>query len=199
MLVLLAATITSGAPYFALALALLLVMLFMTLRPLSARYNVVIIVVTLFLLPLVITPMLDRLLGLSPTAGQIISAVSILPIVYLLDSELKQTAQQMRDFNRLRTEGRHATTLFRTLFTAMLVMLPVSMILGNSALLFAGIIFALYLLGMLIRILLTVPRLPLDAISIEKRVIAGTTVNISLDIVSRASVGIQGVITSVDS
>ena len=199
ILVLLAATITSGAPYFMLALTLLLVMLFIALRPLSARYNVVIIVVTLFLLPLVITPMLNRLLGLPLTVGQIVSAVSVLPIIYLLDSELKQTAQQMRDFNRLRTEGRHTTTLFRTFFTAMLVMLPVSIILGNPALLFTGIIFALYLLGVLIRILFTVPRFPLDAISIEKRVITGTTVNISLDIVSRASVGIQGVITPVDS
>jgi len=198
LLVLLAATIAAPAPYFAVALALLLVMLFTIRRPLPAGYNIVTVVVTLFLLPLLVTPMLDRLLGLPAAAGPIISALAVLPWLYLLDYELRQAAWQTGDLGRVTMAGRHTTPLFRTLLAAMLVMLLVAAILGNAALFLTTIIFALYLLGVLGRILVTVPRLPLGAASMERRVIAGSTASIPLHLVRWASGRILGVINATE-
>lgn len=122
LLVLLAATVLSALPYSLLALALLLVMLFITWRPLLPRLNVVVTVATVFLLPLVLEPFLNYL---THTAGgpltmvQIMAATSILPailpIIYLLDYNLKQNAQDISVFARERPKGRNITTISKAL------------------------------------------------------------------------------------
>ena len=152
LLVLLAVTVLSALPYSLLALALLLVMLFITWRPLQPRFNVVITVATVFLLPLVLEPFLNYL---THTAGgpltmvQIMAATSILPailpVIYLLDYNLKQNAQDISVFVRGRPKGRNITTISKALFAATLALLLVSLTLNNPALLLTSILFALYL------------------------------------------------------
>ena len=197
LLVLLAVAIISALSYSLLALALLLVMLLVTLHPLPARTKIVITVAVIFLVPLVLAPLLNDLMLFPPATVPVISAVSILPAIYLLDDNLRQNTRQAAAFTRGRT-GRHTTRVYLALFIATLVMLAASLVTSNPALLSAGVTFALYLLGILIRVLLTIPRLPINAPGIRKRVIAGTTADTSLDIVSRASVRLHALITPVD-
>ncbi|GAH46327.1 unnamed protein product, partial [marine sediment metagenome] len=141
LVVLLVATVLSALPYSLLALALLLVMLFTTWRPLSPGLNVVVTVATVFLLPLVLEPLLNYLTytaGESLTIVQIMAATSILPVVYLLDYNLRQNAQDIRAFARGRPKGRNITTISKALSAATLAILLVSVTLNNPVLLLAS-------------------------------------------------------------
>ena len=194
LLVLLAATIMSALPHSLLALVLLLVMLFTTIHP-PPRLNVAITVALVFLTPLILAPLSDRLTPL-PTAGvQIISVVFILPVIYLLDDNLRQNVRHTPIFIKGRT-GRHTTYTYVSLFISALVIMLLSPVVKNPILLFAGITLALYLLGVLLRILLTIPRLPLTTNNTKKRVIAGTTGSITLHITNRASTSIHSLINA---
>ena len=201
LLVLLAAAILSAPPYSLLALVWLLVMLFTTLRPLTPRLGVVITAATVFLVPLALEPLLNYLTystALSLVVVQIMAATSILPVIYLLDYNLRQNAQNIGPFTGERAKGRHITTISRTLFAATLVMLLASFILSNTTLLCTGIILALYLLGILIRVLLAIRRLHLDVPTVWKRVIAGTTVDVSLYATSKASLRLHSLLSPAD-
>jgi len=197
MLVLLAATITSSLPHSLLAPVLLLVMLFLTIRSLPPRLHVAITVAIVFLTPLVLTPPLARLTLLPPVTVQIISVVFILPVIYLLDHNLRQNAHQRLTFIKGRT-GRHTTCTFVSLFISALVVMLLSPVLNKPTLLLAGITLALYLLGILIGIFLTIPRLPLTSTTMMKRIIAGTTGSLSLHITSQASIRMHSQLSTAD-
>jgi len=201
LFVLLAATALSAPPYSLLALVLLLAMLRITWRPLPPRLNIVITATAVFLMPLALEPLLNYLTytaGLSLTIIRIIAAISILPVIYLLDYNLRQNGQNITAFIRRSPKGRYITTIAKALFTSALTILLVSLVLNNLTLLFTGIIFALYLLVILIRVLLAIPRLPLDVPTLWKRVIAGTTADISLSATSKSSVRLHGLLNPAD-
>ena len=196
LFILLAATILSPLPYSPLALILLLVMLFITFRPLPPMLNIVITVAAIFLLPLVLEPLLHYLTYIpqfSLTTVQIMAVMSILPIIYLLDYNLRQNAQDMTPAHNIK--GRYITTIPRALFVSTLAILLVSLILNNRILLFTTIILVLYLLVILIRVLHAVPRLPLDIPTTWKRIIAGTTADISLYATSKASIRLYSILS----
>ncbi|MFC1908300.1 DUF58 domain-containing protein [Chloroflexota bacterium] len=174
----------SALPYFLLALALLAVMLYVTLRPVPSRLRTAVTILAIFLIPLLLVPLLVDLTVLTLTTVQVISAISIIPAIYLLDNNLRYNTQSTVQFSLFK-DGRNITIVFMTLITLMLSMLFVSLVLNNFVLLFTVIIVALYLLATTIHILLTIPRLPLYSATIKKRVIAGTTADISLDIIGR--------------
>jgi len=197
LLVLLAAIVTSSLHYSLLALALLMVMLLTTIRSLPPRLNIAITAAIVFLTPLVLAPLLERLILLPLTAVQIISVVFILPVIYLLDYHLKQNTLHTPTFMKGRT-GRHTTYTYVSLFISALVIMLLSPVLKNPVLLFTGVTFALYLLGVLIGILLTTPHLPLATPTIRKRVIAGTTSSIPLLITNTASVRLHSQINPAD-
>lgn len=199
LLVLLAATILSPLPYSLFALVLLLVMVFIASRPLYPRLNIVITVAAIFLLPLILQPLLEYLtytMLFSLTTVQIMAVMSILPIIYLLDYNLRQNAQDMTPAHKIKR--RYITSIPRTLFISTLVIALVSLILNNPILLFTTIVLALYLLVILIRVLHAIPRLPLDIPTIWKRVIAGTTADISLYATSKASIRLHSLFSPVD-
>jgi len=197
LLLLLAATTISPPPHSLLALVLLLVMLLTTLRSLPPRLNVTITMAVLFLTPPVLTSLLGLLTMLLPTAIQIISVVFILPAIYLLDHYLRQNVRHKPVFMKGRP-GRHTTYTYVSLFTSALVIMLLSPVLNNPVLLFTGITLALYLLGVLIGILITIPRLPLATTIIRKRVIAGTTGSLPLNITSRAPISMFSHISPTD-
>ena len=199
LLVLLAATILSAASYSLLALALLLVIIFTTLRSLRVRLNIVINVATAFLLPQVLLPLLNSVTPLTQVTAQVTSVISIFPVIYLLDNNLRQNAQHFREFTRRETKGRYITNVSGALFASTLVVIILSFILGNTTLLFTDIIFVLYLLGILIRVFLAIPRQPFDAPNMLKRVIAGTTIEVSLEVINKASLKIHGLVMPADS
>jgi len=197
LLVLLAATITSSLHYSLLALALLMVMLLTTIRSLIPRINIAITAAIALLTPLVLAPLLEHLILLPLTAVQIISVVFILPVICLLDYHLKQNARQTPTFMKGRT-GRHITYTYVSLFISALVIMLLSPVLNNPVLLFTGVTFTLYLLGVLTGILLTIPRLPLTTPTVRKRVIAGTTGSIPLHITNTASVNLHSQLSPAD-
>ena len=199
LLILLAATFLSLLSYSALALILLLVMLFITFRPLQPRLNIVIAVAVIFLLPLVLEPLMHDLAYtalLSPTTVQLIAVTAILPAIYLLDYNLRQNAQNITIVHNIK--GKHTTTILNALSVSALSMLLASLIINNPVLLFTTIVLILYLLVILIRALFAIPRLPLDIPTIGKRVIAGTTVDISLYATSKASIKLHCLFSPVD-
>jgi len=210
LIILLAATVLSSLPYSPLAFILLLVILFITFRPLYPKLNIVITVATIFLLPLVLKPLLEYLTYttlLSPvplslgifimTPIQIIAVIATLPAIYLLDYSLRQNAQNMTPAHHIK--GRYITNIPTTLFISTLIILLVSVMVNNPILFFTSIMLVVYLLTILIRVLHAVPRLPLDIPIIRKRIIAGTTADISLHPVSKASIRLHSLLSPIDS
>ena len=201
LLVLLAATILTALPYSLLSLGWLLMILFITRRPPPPRLRTVIAVATVFLLPLVMEPLFNFLAPSASgllTIAQIITAISILPVIYLLDCNLRQNVQILSTFARGRLKGRNLTSLSKTLLTTTFAILIVSLILDNTALLLTSILFVLYMLAVLIGVYLAVGRTPLDIATLRKRVIAGTTVNISLHATSKATLRLYNIIIAAD-
>jgi uncharacterized protein (DUF58 family) len=186
LLVLLAASSFAAAPYSRLSLALLLVVLFVTIRPLPPRTNAAVSVAVIFLTPPLLAPWLERLMPLAPTAAQIISVVLVMPVIYLLDDSLRQHTRLTPAFMEGKP-GWHITYTAASLFVSALVIMLLSPVLGNPVLLFTGIAFALYLLGVLTGLFLTIPRPPLATPTTGKRVIAGAAGSIPIRITSRAS------------
>ncbi len=200
LLVLVALTILSPFPYSPLCLIMLLVVLFITFRPLYLRLNLVIIVAAIFLLPLAVELPLHYLIYSVPsslTIVQIVAAMTILPVIYLLDYNLRQNAQNMIPTDNIK--GRYITTVPQALFVSALAILLVSLILNNFALLFTSLILSLYLLAILIRVLYALPRLPLGISTVRKRIIAGTTAGIYLHPISKASIKLHGLFSPFDS
>ena len=199
LLVLLAATVLSALTYSLLALALLLVILSTALRTPNTRLDIVINVATVFLLPQILLPLLNSLAPITQITAQATSAISIFPVIYLLDNNLRQNARHSRPFARRGTKGRRITNVSGALIASILVILIISFILGNTTLLFTDIIFALYLLGILVRVMLAIPLQPFDAPDTLKRVIAGTTVDIPLEVINKASLNIHASVRPADS
>lgn len=197
LLVLLAVTIMSPFPHSLLSFSLLLTLLFIAIHPPHARFSIVITVAILFLAPLTLAPFLNRLTSLPLITAQIISAAAILPLIYPLDYYLRQNAQRLTEFAPVRTQGRRPTDTFKALLAATAMIMLASPILNNPVLLFSGVMLALYMLAVLARILLTIPKLPINVPIKKKRVIASTTVDMHLDIISKASIRTHNLISPV--
>ncbi|MFH0768313.1 MAG: DUF58 domain-containing protein [Chloroflexota bacterium] len=200
LFILLIASILSALPYRIFAVILLLVTLFATFRTLPPRINVVIIGVAIFLVPLVLEPLLRYLTGntlLPPSGLPLTVIIGSLPIIYLLDYNLRQNAQAM-PLAHDTANKRRPTIVLRALFGSALSIFVLSFILNNPLLLFAAIPPILYLLVTLIRVLHAVPELSLSVPAVQKRIIAGTTANISLYAASRASIRLHSVLSPAD-
>jgi len=191
--------VTSALPFSLLALVLLLAILFITLRPTPPRLKIVITIAVILGVPLVLAPLLNYLILLPPIIVPIISAISILPAVYLLDDNLRQNARHTTALAMEKTDRRHITKTSQALLVTTLVILLIALMLNNRILLFTDIILALYLLAIMIRIFLSIPRLPVAVPAIRKRVIAGDTTTISLSITSKASLRLHSLISPLDS
>jgi len=197
--VLLSASILSPLPYSPLAVALLLAILFLTFRRLHPRLNIAITAATLFLLSLILKSILQYLvytMSLSAQAIQIIAVIATLPVVYLLDCNLRQNAQIMAPAPVIK--GRYIFPIPQTLLTSATTILLVSYVLNNTTLLYAAITLIVYLAVVLIRILLAIPSSPIDTPTTWKRVIAGTAVDIPLDVANKTSLRLHCIVSPVD-
>lgn len=195
LLVLLTASVISPLPYSLLALGLLVVMLLTTLRHLPPGSNATITIATIFLAPLALAALLANL---TPTAAAILATALMAPVFYLLDDNLRQSARHAPALIQGR-RSRHATSTLATLLAAALVMMLLSPVVNHPVLLFTGIAIALYLLGVLVWIYLTMPPQPLTTPTISKRIIAGTTGRLSVTIKSRAPATMYGYVTPADT
>ncbi len=199
LLLLLAAAVLSSLPYSPLALVLLLVVLGVIFRPLPPRFNITLILAVMFLLPLLLSPSLDYLIHAAPLPSallQFVVALSFAPAIYLLDYALRQYAQETPLVHG--TKWRYMTPVTRALLVVVLAMLLVSAVIDNRVLLFTAVILAGYLLFTLIRVLRGVSWLPLDISPVWKRIIAGTSADISLHAAGAASMRLYCRLTPVD-
>ncbi len=189
LLALLVATILSPIPYSPLALGLLAVMLLVTFRPIPPRLNIAFMMATIFLLPLIIEPLMSYLFHTTPLPLlilQFLAATVILPAIYLLDNALRQNAQDIAPADNIMRRG--ITHVAKSVAISILLLLLISLIIDRGILFFTSLILALYWLITLARTLQAIPKQPLDIPTVEKRIITGTTANISLHAASRASV-----------
>ena len=198
LLLLLATTIISAPPYSVFSFALLALMIFVFLRPLQPRFNVALYTAITFLVPLMAASTISHLASLSLTAIQVVSTTSALPVIYLLDYQLRRNAPNIKASAGYKNT-RQTTIIYRALFSALIALLVTSIVL-NAPILFAiSITFALYLFGVLIAIFITIHRRPVEIPVTWRRVIAGTSINISLDIVSSARMPLHCLINPVNA
>lgn len=190
-LVLLVAAVISPLHYLVLALVLLLIILFSLIRPQPPRIGLVMDVVVMFLAPLVLAPLLVTLYNLIPLASQIITVVLVLPVFYLLDSNLRDNARHMQEFTERKGE-RNTTPVFISLLVMALTIILIALVVSRSALLFTGIAFALYLLGVLLGILFTIPRHPFTTDTVLRRIIVGTTGSTRIRLNTHTISGLHG-------
>jgi hypothetical protein len=201
LLILLAAAALAALPYSVLAMALLVVRLLAIWRQLPPRLNVAFTAAAVFLLPLVVEPVLGYLTytaELPARAVSILAAASALPVLYLLDCQLVQNASGTAEFAVGRPPGRYLTTTSKALFASALTMLVVSLLLGNLTLLSSAAIFILYLLSILAWALFAIPSPPVDVSTRMKRVIAGTTADITLPLSRKRETRLHNLVIPAD-
>ena len=187
--------------YSWLALGLIPVAVFFTLRPGQVRFRVVITTGFSYFLPLLLLPFLNSLAvlsGIPLIVPPMVAAISILPVIYLLDHELKQQANQAAFLAPGKPEGRYVTPVSGALFTMALVIPAAAIILNNLTLLFTSSLIILYLLSSLLRAFLAMTKLPPEVPVRQKRVIAGAEVHLSFHITSEAATGLHGQLSPVE-
>ncbi|MCK4273613.1 MAG: hypothetical protein KAW90_01880, partial [Dehalococcoidales bacterium] len=113
----------SPLPYLVLALVLLLIILSTLIRPQPPRFNIVINLAVMFLAPLVLAPLLERITMLPPTATQIIAVILVLPVLYLLDLNLRENIRYTQVFTKAKGERNTTYTFVSLLVAALAVML----------------------------------------------------------------------------
>jgi uncharacterized protein (DUF58 family) len=180
-----------GIFYVLPALVLALVMVFSVVRPPPPRFHIVINLAMIFLIPLLLSKLLENMTKLPALVIQIIALVLTLPAYYLLDYSLRENVRQTESFRK--TGGsRQTTVVFISLLVMALVIMLLAPALNHPGLLFSGIAFLLYLLGVLTWILFNIPRSAFTVTAVPKSIIAGTTASVSLELTSRASVALRG-------
>ncbi|MBI4266914.1 MAG: DUF58 domain-containing protein [Chloroflexi bacterium] len=198
LLVLLAAAVIPAPPNPLLALVLLLVMLFISLRPLAPGLKLAITVSFVFLMPPVVARALSYLVPASPAALTVAAAVSVLPALYLVDASLRQHTQTMKAEGGEKA-GRFTSRTFMSLIVSALAVLLAAFVLGNRALLFTAVVFALYLGGIWLGLFLAIPTRPFAVETVWRRVIAGGGVDVPQYLTSRAKTELQARISPVES
>lgn len=174
----------SPLSYLVLALVLLLAVLLTVIRPQTPGTNIVINLTVLFLAPLVLAPLLERLMPLPPAVAQIIAVVLVLPVLYRLDLNLRENVRHTAAFISGKGE-RHTTPVFVSLMVTAVAVMLLAPVVNRFVLLFAGIALLLYLQGTLIEVLLTIPRRPFATATLMRRIIVGTTGSTRLHLTSQ--------------
>lgn len=186
-LALLAAAVLSPMPHSLLALGLLLVVLFTTFRPVPQRFNILIIMVAIFLLPLTLESLLTYLLQttlLPLIFAQLSALISIVPAIYLLDYNLKQNAKEITPADN--ATGRRISYITRSVAIATILLVLISILIDNRVLLFTSLAIVLYWTINLARTFQAIPSEPVDIPTVEKRLITGNTASIPVFATNRA-------------
>ena len=180
---LIAPIMLSPLPYSAIALVLFVLHNYTAFRPPRADLNLVLVFSTLLLLPLT----------LQASAAESLSTLVVIPAIPLLDYSLRGNAPNQA-FHQ--TQGRRFTNTLKALGTALLVVLVVSLLLGNRTLTFTVVLLAAYVGGMVAYTLYGIPGMPLHASTSRVRVIAGNRAETAVGITNRARISLHTQITS---
>lgn len=173
ILVLLAAILLSPLPQSAIATGLLLLALFLYSRKLHARWEIPIMLGYFFTIPLLFEPTLHLL---SPLV-----AIAILP---LIGSSFKENSLNQSIVSP--TKQRELTFTSKSVIAATGAIILTSILLGNWVLTITCGIALLFIAGMLIYVLRSLPLSPLEAQQKEIRLIAGNTSKLAIKLIGKA-------------
>jgi uncharacterized protein (DUF58 family) len=153
--------IVSPLPQYLLALALLILQLYIIYRPPIPKINVALLLGTLFLTPLTLIPLAESFL----------SSLLILPVIYLLDSSLKDNARTLLPQPQKRP--RQATSLLKSITIALITILVFSLVVINLVIASVAAILMLYLAGLASLVLHRIPKKPILYTQTLSRILAG--------------------------
>ena len=174
ILIFLTAILSSALPYSIVILILLALWLYSFYKPPRAELNLTLTVATLILTPL----------ALQSLAGPFFSAFLIIPLIPLLDQNLRMNAlNQSLTYSKA---GRKATTMLKSLAAPLSIIFVLSIILLNYMLMLTSIILIMYLACVLLYIFRTNPKMPLEESRTWRRVLVGDTAEVPLTLKSKA-------------
>ncbi len=171
--------------YSWLSLGLIMIAIYAVRRPVPAGLRVTISVVFIYYLPLLLLPFLASLVefsGLPQAASAVLSAAGALPVIYLLDNELRQPAGTAVRFHRNKAGKWHITPASGTFLITAAVLTVTGAVLNSLTLLFTSTIFFIYLLAALVKAFSTLAKLPAGFPVQQRRVIAGTEIHVPFHI-----------------
>ncbi len=176
---LLAATAATPLPYSPLALILLVAILYITFHPRSPWVNIIIVLTTIFLLPLSLAMSWQYITPLPPLTVSVLTVGTILPVLYLLDYTLRQNAPDLAATPG--KEGVSITVVPEAIFAATTIIMLVSLFIDNQVLFFTSLLVMFSLLASLLRAI-RVAQVPLSIPLTDKRLIAHTTGDIAISV-----------------
>jgi hypothetical protein len=179
--------ILAGAPAAAL-------ILFIALRP-TPRYQIVLDVFLIFLVPVALSVPLEKLAYFTPLTGRVTAFVLSLPAFYLLDYHLKENARRWDSFSTS-SGKRRPTHVFFSLAAAAPIMLLIALAAQRPILIFAGVALMLYLLGALALAVWRIPHTVFSVKAIPKRLVAGTADDIFFELNNKADVPLYASLNS---
>jgi hypothetical protein len=190
LLLLLATVIRSDIAHLVPALPLLFILLAITIRPLPSRYNVAVYVGAVFLIPPVLAPALQSFISLPALAIHIVTVVAVIPVFFLFDHTLRQNTLLAR-LPMKKKPGIYVSDTLASLLLLTGVIIFISFVVNNRVLLYTGLAFILYIIGVVVSIVLTIRHMPLTAGITTGRIIAGTSGDVRIDLTNLASAKIH--------
>jgi hypothetical protein len=182
--------IRSDIAHLVPALALLFILLAVTLRPFPPRYNVAIYVGAIFLTPIVLAPVMQNFINLPVLAIHIVTVVTIIPVFFLFDYSLRQNTLLSR-LPMKKKPGIYVSGTLASVLVLTGIVIFTSFVVNNRVLLYTGLAFVLYIIGLVVGIVLTIRQLPLTADTTTGRIIAGTSGDMRVELSNRASARIH--------
>jgi uncharacterized protein (DUF58 family) len=178
--------IVSTLPQFALAITLLALQLYTTYKPPNPKLNLAIIVGTLILTPLTLTPL----------TGTAFGALFITPAIYLLDQNLQENAQNQTATPSKRK--REPTITLKTFSTALTLTFLTTLTILNITLMLSTTILLAYLATVLSYNLIKIPKNPLQETKIWNRTLAGNPTNNTTDITTSSKLHLSTTLTTTE-
>jgi hypothetical protein len=179
ILIFLASILSSAPPYSVVTLVLLALWLYSFYKPPRAE-----LILTLTVTTLILTP-----LALRSLAGPFFSAFLIIPIIPLLDQSFRMNAHnQSLTYSKA---GRKATTILKAFAATLSIIFVSSIILQNYMLTLTSTILITYLASVLLYILRTIPKMPLEESKTWRRILVGDTAYVPLTLKSKAKPPLQ--------
>ncbi len=177
----------SPLPQFILASSLLILNLYATYKQLSPKGNIGLLLGTIILAPLTITPLM----------GSVLSSLFFLPAIYLLDQDLKE--HSLTQTLQLQKRTREPTLLFKSNLIALGVILISSVILVNMTIVLATIILIAYFTGAISIAILKTPKKPIREIKTWSRILVGNTEKKTIPLTTTTKQPIYLAITSLQT
>jgi hypothetical protein len=186
VVVLVLSVLVSSFLQLGIALCLLAVQLYSVYRPQKASLNIVLVVSSLVLAPLV----LEALAGLY-------AVLLMVPAMFLLDWSLKDFAlTQAFSFSRA---GRSASIVLKTLGAGLLLVLAVSVVVWNVTLMLTTVVLLGYLAVVNAHVFRGVPKMSLAEEKTWRRIVVGDLETVEFSVKGKAKISILVSLQSIDS